>query len=195
MDQEEYEHYRMQEELQRQGIEGQTNAYAPQIHEQIQQAQSILVEQTNPSKTVENIMLRLKGLKKMPDGTEVKFGNPKMNEKGLEKVYFLLDSNINQNIILSHLEVENISAIISSLGDDLVDNLALNWKEYGIKEKTDLDDINNSILVNVFMALKRAEGQNEKNWLGKISIEQISGGARFQAPKKESFWSKFRLGK
>jgi len=41
--------------------------------------------------------------------------------------------------------------------------------------------------------LKRALGQNEKNWLGKISVEQISGAPRIQPPKKGGFWSKLRL--
>jgi hypothetical protein len=43
------------------------------------------------------------------------------------------------------------------------------------------------------MSLKRALGQNEKNFLSKISIENISGGMRLPQMKKESFWSKFKI--
>ena len=43
------------------------------------------------------------------------------------------------------------------------------------------------------MALKRAEGQGEKNWLSKISVENISSVPRMSMNKKEGFWSKFRL--
>lgn len=196
MNQEEFEHYQAQAEIQKQQNESQQSPYAPQMFEQVQQAQAVLVEQTNPKKVVETIILRLQGKKKLPDGSEVlisKFSKPKMNAIGLEKVSFILDSHINQNIILSHLDETQIGMIMLSLSEDLVDNLSLNWKEYGIKDKTDLDDINNSVLVNIYVALKRAEGQNEKNWLGKISIEQISGVPRMGKPKKEGFWSKFRL--
>ena len=42
-------------------------------------------------------------------------------------------------------------------------------------------------------ALKRAEGQNEKNWLGKISIENISGSPRVPIQKREGWLSKFKL--
>ena len=196
MDREQVEMYQAQEDLQRSGIEAQSAPYAPQMFEQVQQAQAVLVEQTNPKKVVEMIILRLMGVKKLPNGEEVpisKFSKPKMNEKGIEKISFILDSHINQNVILSHLDTAQIGNIMKHLSEDLVDNLSLNWREYGIVDKTDLDDINNSILVNIYVALKRAEGQNEKNWLGKISIEQISGMPRFQGKKKEGFWNKFRL--
>jgi len=196
MDREIQEQFDAQAELQRQGIEAQQGVYAPQMFEQVQQAQAVLVEQTNPRKIVETIILRLQGKKKNSQGDEVpisKFSRPKLNEKGIEKMAFILDSHINQNVILSHLDEQEIGRIMGSLSDDLVDNLALNWRDYGIKDKTDLDDVNNSILINVFLALKRAEGQNEKNWLGKISIEQISGMPRFPKIKKSTFLDKFRL--
>lgn len=189
----ESEYYDTQAELQQRQVDNQGAMSAPQIAEQVQQAQAVLVEQINPRKVVEDIMLRLRGKRKNPDGSEQQVMIPKMNSKGTEAIWFILDSHINQNTTLSHLEREEIGAIMDVLQQDLVDNLSLNWKDYGIKDKTDLDDINNSILINVFLCLKRAEGQNEKNWLGKITMEMISGMSRGGKPKKESFWSKFRL--
>jgi len=138
-------------------------------------------------------MLRLRGLEEKPDGTFVRVADSKLNKQGQEKVWFILDSHINQNVILSHLDKGEISNIMDALSNDLVDDLSLNWKTYGIKLKTDLDVINNSILTNIFLALKRAEGQNEKNWIGKISVENITGASRLPSMRKEGFWSKFRL--
>jgi len=193
MNREEQEQYEAQQTLQAQGIEGQQTMYAPQIHEQVQQAQAILVEQTNPKKVVEAIMLRLRGMKKNPDGTETEIGDPKMNAIGIKEIWFKLDSFINQNVILSNLDKKEISSIMKFLSKSLVLDLQLNWREYGITKKTDLDAINDTVLLNIYMALKRAERQGEKNWLGKISVEQISSAPRFQGAKKDSFWSKFRL--
>ena len=129
----------------------------------------------------------------MADGTEAEVSEPKLNKLGLGKIWFILESHINQNIILSHLDRDEIGKIMMGLSEDLVDNLALNCKNYGIIDKTDLDDINDSILMNVYASLKRAEGQNEKNWLSKISIENISGAPQMMGRKKEGFWSKFKL--
>lgn len=138
-------------------------------------------------------MLRLRGLEEKDDGTFRKVAEPKVNKRGIDNIWFILDSHINQSIILSHLESREISKIMDCIQRDLVDDLTINWKEYGIEKKTDLDTINNSILVNIFCALKRAEGQNEKNWLGKVSIENISGGRQNQFKKEEGFLSKFKL--
>jgi len=193
MDKETYEQYQAQEALQQPQLDAQQNAYAPQLHEQMQQAQAVLVEQTNPNKIVHSVMLRLQGIEEMPDGSRVRVAEPKMNKEGIDNVWFILDSHINQNVILSHLDINEIRSIMDSLQNDIVDDLSLNWHRYGIQKRTDLDAINDSILMNIFLALKRAEGQNEKNWLGKISVENISGGNRAFQQGKESFWSKFRV--
>lgn len=193
MNSEESEEYQTQQNLQQQEIEGQQAMYAPQIHEQVQQAQAVLVEQTNPNKVVDAIMLRLRGMRKNPDGSENSIGEAKMNEIGIKEIWFKLDSFINQNVILSHLDKKEISNIMNALSKSLVLDLQLNWREYGIKKKTDLDAINDTVLINIYLSLKRAEGQGEKNWLSKISVEQISGAPRMPKIKKDSFWSKFSL--
>jgi len=192
MNPEDYEHYQMQENLQQNQLDSQGSIYAPQMYEQVQQHQAVLVEQTNPRKIVKSIILRLRGLEER-HGTLIRVANAKVNKIGIDNIWFILDSHINQNVILSHLKDAEIKSILDELQKDLVNDLALNWKEYGIEKKTDLDTINDSILVNIFVAFKRAEEQNEKNWLGKISIEQISGGQRNPIKKQENFWSKFRL--
>jgi len=193
MDKSEYEHYQAQEALQQGQLDTQQAAVAPQMYDQMQQTQAVMVEQTNPKRIVEDVMLRLRGLERQPDGTLVRIAEPKLNKMGQENVWFILDSHINQNVILSHLELKEIRMMIENLSSDLVDDLSLNWKEYGIIKKTDLDVINNSILYNIFLALKRAEGQGEKNWLSKISVENITSASRLPQMKKEGFWSKFRL--
>ncbi len=175
--------YEAQEVLNQQEIEAQQGIQAPQIHEQMQQQQAILVEQTNPKKVVEDIMLRLRGLRINPDGSEVRIGEAKMNDVGIKEIWFKLESFINQNVILSHLNEREISKLMEFLSRSLVVDLQLNWKEYGIKKKTDLDAINDTVLGNIYLSLKRAEGQNEKNWLGKISIENISGAPRIKNMK------------
>lgn len=193
MNEEQYNQLKGQEIITNQQIEADQGVQVPQIHEQMQQQQAILVEQTNPKRVVEDIMLRLRGLRRNTDGTESKIGEPKMNPIGIKEMWFKLESFINQNVILSHLNNREISKLMEFLSRSLVIDLQLNWKEYGITKKTDLDAINDTILGNIYLALKRAEGQGEKNWLGKISIEQISGAPRISSMKKEGFFQKFKL--
>jgi hypothetical protein len=193
MEQSDYEQYAMQEQMQQNNRDFQQTMNAPQLFEQVQQNQAIMVQETNPKRVIENIMLVLKGVEKMPDGTEVQKYKPKMNDRGLDAVNFWLQGLINQNIILSHIEATNINALMQQIGDDFVDKLFLNRRLWGITDSSNLDDINDIVLVNIFFAMKRAEGQGEKNFLSKISIENISGGNRLPSMKKESFWSKFKI--
>lgn len=188
---EQYDNYLYQDALQERELQTRY-AMDPNIQRSIQENQAVLVEQTNPSKVIDRIINVLKGVKNI-DGREVQFRNPKLNKEGLEEVEFILESHINQGGILSHLDEREIVKMMTVLRDDLTDAFALNWRIYGIQKKTDLDIILDAILFNVFYALKRAEGQNEKNWLGKISIENISGGHRPMPPKKSSWLDKFRL--
>lgn len=195
MNREQAEDYAMQQSLQQQNIDGQNLGNAPMLQEQVMQNQAVLVEQTNPKKIVKNIILRLKGLEENMDGTTKSIAEPKMNKKGIDNIWFILDSHINQGVVLSHLDKTEIRNIIETISDDIVDDLALNWQIYGIIRKSDIDLINDSILINIYLALKRAEGQNEKNWLGKISVENISGqGQRMNmSSNKAGFWNKFKL--
>ena len=193
MNTEDYQQYQMQDAMNQKQIDAQQSIYAPQTFEQVQQNQAILVAQTDPKTIIKELMLVLRGLEEKPDGNFEQVAEPKMNQAGLKAMWFWLKSHINQNIILSHFEEREIRNFMDVIQEDLVDELYLNWKIYGIKEKTDLDIINDSILGNIKAALNRAKKQGEKNWLGKISIENISGGSRLPSMKKEGFLSKFRL--
>ena len=188
-----YDQYQAQGALQQQGTDSQMAMNAPMLQESIQQNQAILVEQTNPRKIVKEIILRLQGKEERADGSVVQVAEAKVNKAGIDNIWFILDSHINQNVILSHLKDTEIANIMDALQNDVVDDLSLNWKEYGVKKKTDLDTITDSVLVNIFVALKRAEGQNEKNWLSKISVESISNAPSMSSGKKENWLSKFRL--
>ena len=189
-----YDSYQANSALQQEGNEQGYAIQGPVMQEQVAQAQAVLVEQTNPRRVVEDISLRLRGLEKDPTtGKLMKVSEPLMNDKGIATARFLMNSIISQGTVLSHLEDKEISKIIIQIGDDLVDDLTLNWKEYGITDKMYLDYIVDSILFPSYLALKRALRQNEKNWLGRITVENIAGGSRVQKPKGGGFWDKFKL--
>ena len=188
-----YDQYSAQSELQRQANEGQMSSYAPQLHEQLQQAQAVLIAQTNPKEILKEIDLKLRGERERYDGTIEKIGAPLLNDEGRARILFFMDILINQNTILSHIEDREVSKLIIAVGDDLLLDLSINWREYGIRDRSMLNLIEKSVLIPGFLALKRALGQGEKNWLGKITVENISQSRGGFAPKKESAWSKLRL--
>lgn len=193
MDSEVYNNYLVQKDLQDRSGQQQMAMYAPQMYDQMQQNQAVLVSETNPSKVVKKIVLNLQGLNEKPGGEIERWGEPKMNEKGISWATYLLESCINQNIILSHFDEKQIAKMMIQIGNSMTDDLTLNWKAYGIKNKTDLDIIEDTLLYNIWATLNRALGQNEKNWIGRISVENISGQSSMPKPKDGGFLSKFKL--
>jgi len=186
------EEFQAQSELQRQQVEGEAMVNAPYINQQASVVQAAIVEQTNPNKVLEEVELKLKGLERRYDGSIVKRGDPIMNDMGINRILFLLGSVVNQNTILSHLEDTEISKMIIQVADDITDDLALNWKEYGVIDKILLDYIVDGVILPSFMSLKRAWKQNEKNWLNRTVIENVSSSPRV-GQKKENFMSRFKL--
>lgn len=184
MEKERLEEFQAQAALQQRDRDAANMVYAPQIADQQQYQRAILVEQTDPRRTLEEIELRLKGYEKRSDGTLARRGDPLMNETGINRILFIMGSVINQNTILSHLETREISNIMEHLSCDIIDDLTLNWKQYEIADKIMLDYIVDSIVITSFMSMKRALEQNEKNWLGRVSLEMISPFG--QLPEKTS---------
>lgn len=185
--------YQVQSQLQNEAGDIQAALSAPNIQEQVAQAQAVLVEATNPERILEEIELKLRGKIKMPDGRTLEVSEPLMNNMGIAKMLFALSPLLNQNTILSHLEDKEISKLIIDKGETIQLDLAINWREYGVSDRATLNHIEDSILFPAYLALKRALGQNEKNWLGKVTLESISGRSGLSQPKKEGFLSKLKL--
>jgi len=185
--------YQAQSALQAQQIQAEQGMNAPAMIQQQQQIQAALVDQTNPLHVLEELELKLKGFRQNYDGTYKKISSPLMNENGINRILFLISSIVNQNTILSHLELEEIGRLIMRVSDDTIDDLVLNWREYDIRDKILLDAIVDSVLFPCFMSLKRAWKQNEKNWLNRAVVETISNSPRNPMQKRDGIFSKLKL--
>lgn len=184
--------YNYQSALTEQQIAAQREINAMQMQENKQVVQAALIEQTNPLRVLEDIELKLKGKRKDYTGQVISWGEPIMNEMGINRMIFILSSVVNQNTILSHLEDKEINRLIIKIGDDIIDDLTLNWEIYGIKDKILLDYVVDALVIPSFMSLKRALEQNEKNWLNKTVVESITSSPRMPMQNKESFLSRFK---
>lgn len=187
-----YEQYEVNSALERERSDKQMAMYAPQIKEQMDESKTRLLQQTDPEKIVTYLILKLKGMKEDQNGDLIKVGEPMMNQLGIDTVDFYLSPISNLNTTLSRLKSHEIAKIILHIADDILLDLALNWRKYGIKERTMLNKISDGIIIPSLLTLKRAEEQNEKNWLGRIVFESINNNQQIQKPK-DNFLSKFKL--
>jgi len=190
---EQYQNYQYQSNLQRQAGESQNVPYAPQLQEQVMQAQAVLVAQTNPDKVLRDIILRLRGLREDFEGKYMREGPQLMNNKGISFVRFVLSTVLNQSTVLSHLEDHEIDRLIIYLHENITRDLAKNWRSYDVPDRETLNHIEAAIVVPAMLALKRALEQNEKNWLGRITVENIQGRPDMKPKKGESWYDKIKL--
>ena len=189
----EEQQFQQQSALQRQVTDAEQAQNAGLILQDRQMSQAALVEQINPNKIIKDIRLNLEGKEEAEDGTIKQSGEPIMNAKGISNVILIARSLVNQNTIMSSLDNREIGRLIIQVGDDLGDDLTLNWKEYGIKDKVKLDVIVDSILNPSFLALKRAKGGRERRFLSTVTTENISSSPQIPGRKKETLWSRFKL--
>ena len=188
-----YDQYAAQSALQSQAGESQNLPYAPQMQEQVMQTQAVLVAQINPDKILKDIILKLKGLREDFEGKYIKEGPALMNSSGISLIKFALSSVLNQSTVLSHLEDREINKIVIYIHDNLIRDLAKNWRSYEIRDREMLNHIEGAVIVPTLLALKRALGQNEKNWLGRITVENIHGKQDVKPNKGGSWLEKIKL--
>lgn len=197
MERENYEAYLAQKDLTSQASEDDLMKYAPQMQEHVANSQAVVIEQVNPRKVVRDIILEIAGQEY--DDREKKIiivGNPLMNEFGLQNAKIKLRGIINQNTIMSSLDPKEITRLMVQWADDLTNDLGIHWREYGIKNLASCDMIVNILIMNSFLALKRAQmgyTGNEKNWYGRIAFEKIGQNQQQPTSKKESILDKFKL--
>lgn len=186
-----------QKDLARLQGEEQVKPYLPTMAQQMSEAQAVVIEQLNPKKIVKDILLELAGLEEDENGGGTrKIGDRLVNGYGLSMMRTLMRGVINQNTIFTDLREKEIKNLMIRLSDDLCLNVGLNWREYGIKSRTDCDSVMNIILFNTYAALKRAQNANEKRFHKSIAFESIGGQQNKQKQKEgglSGFFGKIKL--
>jgi len=166
--------------------------HLPTIHQQMQETQAVILDQINPKRVVAEILLELDGKEMDQYGNIKKIGKSYVNEEGLRNIKIRMRSVINQGSVMSFLNDKEVKAIMLRLANDLATDLALNWREYGIENRTICDTIMNIVLIGSYLALKRSEEQNEKRFLKGITLESIGGGSQTARKRKEGGWEEFK---
>lgn len=187
-----YEQYQAQSALQSEGIGAQSSHHLPQLQQEVQQIQAVLIDSLDPRKIVTRILLEFQGLEETEEGEYRRIGEPIMNDIGIGDLRYILRSLINQHITMTWLDEARIRSIMEEFQRDLVYKIGLNWKRWNMK-KADKDLVNDVILMNVYATLMRALEKNEKNFIGRIVMEMLMPGKGMQPPKKEGLFSKLKL--
>ncbi|MEX0595283.1 MAG: hypothetical protein WD512_02205, partial [Candidatus Paceibacterota bacterium] len=180
--------YNTQSALQNESAQENAKLYAPQLREQLSENQAAVIAQTNPSRALKVVIEGWKG-NMIEDNKEiVKVGEPLMSQRGISRISSMLIPFISDPIRFGNLERKEVREIALQTVNDITQDIGLNWREYGIKEPTTRDIIIDSCLALILITLTRSEEQGEKNWLSKITLENVSGQSKLN-PRREKSWA------
>lgn len=185
--------FRMQSALQQNELDKEQNIHAGYMQQQSDITKAALVEQINPDKIVDDLELRLRGYRKKWDGSMQRLGSPLMNEIGVGKMITFASSVVNLHTIMGALDEKQISKLMIQLMDTVTDNLTMNWRKWGIVDKSDVDIVHDMVMITCYSALNRALYGGERKFLGTTTIENISSAPKMPQIKKEGFRSRFKL--
>jgi hypothetical protein len=186
------EQFESQRRLQDDQIDSQQRVYAPQLKEQIAEAQAAVIAQTNPAKALKIIIRGFQGFMIDEDGEEKKIGSPLMNDLGISKISSYLIPFINDPARLGNIKEQEARSMTLRIVDDITIDVGINWREYGITSPTIKDIIVDSCLMLVLVTLSRSVEGKEKRFLSSIIVESLS--QRQQEKKKENWLDKISLG-
>lgn len=129
---------------------------------------SAVLEQLNLDENIKKIEYSLQGLRW--DSEESKFvehTDALLNDKGVQNIIRLCTAFLHKGLYLSNLDEDEVSKKMIDFRCMLTDELLLNFWNYEIQE-ANLEQIRVIVEYNFFFAIKRAFGQGDKLYLGKI---------------------------
>jgi hypothetical protein len=129
---------------------------------------SVIKDMTNPSFILPLLELDLRRVRETEteDGKIelMQYGDPLLNSDGVNNVLARIRPLLTSNSVMNNLTVEKIEQLMMLLADDLIKELMVKGKGYGIKSSTDRDLILEVTLIPVFLTLNRGLKEGERDF-------------------------------
>jgi len=173
-----------------------TQSYVAPPQERNEEAAEIgIIRELSPKKVLEQLRMNLKGFfwdyvdKKYVkvDGFE-----PLLNDKGIAKYLSIMSAVITDLVTFSNYRDDEINRLVLFVCDKVIPTIHINYNEYGIKEKSDLQIIDVQIFNLTLAAFKKAVGAGDRNVVRGTISESIMNRPNNQGgyPEKRGFLSK-----
>jgi len=128
---------------------------------------SSIITLTNPENELKNMELAFRSQRQDYNGNIKTYGDPLMNELGINSVIGQVQALVCRNAILGNVDKKDVPILIDFLGDTLAKDLMLNRDKYGIKNVSARDKIFFQSLASAFLVLKRGYEEGDRRfWKG-----------------------------
>lgn len=129
-----------------------------------QQYGSSILVMTNPDKEVKAIENALKSQAVDENGNVHKYGEPLLNEAGINSVVSQIRAIINRNTIMTDLDENEIRSLYGFLAETLAKDLMINRVKYGIKTREARSTVYYIALSMSYICLKRGHDGGERRF-------------------------------
>ena len=155
----------------------------------------IIRELSQAKKVLEQVRMNLKGY--FWDYSEKKYikmdgMQPLMNDKGISKYLSIIAPFVSDLTTFSNYKPDEINQYILYICDKAIPTIHINYREYGIKEKSDLEILDIQLLIYASGAFKKAVGAGDRNVVrGTVAESMITRqGQPPQMPRERGFMSR-----
>lgn len=156
--------------------EFQQNYLLPPPEEEREVPEIGIIRELSPKKVLEQLRMNLKGYfwdYKEKEYTRIPGFEPLMNDKGIAKYLSFMSAIVTDLVTFSKYDKEEINDLVLYICDKAIPTIHINYKEYGIKEKSDLEIIDVQIFNLTLAAFKKAVGGGDRNLVRGTLSEQI----------------------
>lgn len=154
----------------------QQSVMPPQWREEQENHDIGIIRELSSKRTLEQLRMNLKGFfwdyeKKVyvrMEGFE-----PLMNDKGIAKYLSIMSSVISDVVTFSSYSDKEVPQLTLHVCEKAIPVIHINYKDYGVKEKSDLQIIDVQIFNLTLGAFKKAIGAGDRGVIGRTISENI----------------------
>ncbi|HUW43429.1 MAG TPA: hypothetical protein VMV95_00495 [Bacillota bacterium] len=154
------------------------DVYPPQQEERETPEIGIIRELSQAKKVLEQVRMNLKGF--FWDYSEKKYirvegMEPLMNDKGISKYLSIIAPFVSDLTTFSNYRLDEINQYILYICDKAIPTIHINYKEYGVKDKSDLEILDIQLLIYASGAFRKAVGAGDRNVVrGTVEEKMVS---------------------
>lgn len=158
-------------------MQGSPYGMLPPMYGQNNGSEIGIIKELSPKKVLEQLRMNLKGFYFDTDKKEyVKIPGmePLMNDKGIAKYLSVMGSVITDLVTFSNYQASEINQLTLYVCEKVIPTIHINYKEYGIKEKSDLQILDVQIFNLTLASFKKGLGSGDRNVIRGVISESIA---------------------
>ena len=153
-----------------------------------------IIKELSPKKVLEQLRMNLKGFfydYEKKAYVRIEGFEPLLNDTGIAKYLSIMSAIITDLVTFSNYKDDEINDLTLYVCDKALPTIHINYKEYGIKNKSDLQIIDIQIFNLTLAAFKKAVSAGDRNVIRQVTSENILQRSGIQQPlQRQSLLSK-----